>query len=150
MALLKARGAFIDLPTACHTGDLERVRELLREDPSLANRVGEHEGGYLGSGAPLWNAAAVGRLDIVELLLDHGADPNLPEEQIAPKGRALYAAVSRTLRDREAAPRARRVSESAGRKLGRRALGVAGISPRHTDGAVAACLRRHADHRTRR
>ena len=28
-----------------------------------------------------------------ELLLDHGADPNLPEEQIAPKGKALYSAV---------------------------------------------------------
>ena len=39
------------------------------------------------------NAAAVGRMDIVQLLLDHGADPNLAEEQIAPKGRALYAAV---------------------------------------------------------
>ena len=37
MAHLKARGAFIDLPTACHTGDVERVRELLRQDPSLGH-----------------------------------------------------------------------------------------------------------------
>jgi ankyrin repeat protein len=94
MAHLKARGAFIDLPTACHTGDIERVRELLRQNPSLANKVGEYEGYYLGAGAPLSNAAAVGRLDIVQLLLDHGADPNLPEEQVAPKGKALYSAVS--------------------------------------------------------
>jgi ankyrin repeat protein len=93
MAHLKARGVFIDLPTACHTGDIERVRELLRQDPSLSNRVGEHEGYYLGAGAPLSNAAAVGRMDIVQLLLDHGADPNLPEEQIAPRGKALYSAV---------------------------------------------------------
>ena len=93
MAHLKARGAFIDLPTACHTGDIDRVRELLRHDPSLANRVGEHEGYYLGAGSPLSNAAAAGRLDIVQLLLDHGADPNLPEEQYAPKGKALYSAV---------------------------------------------------------
>jgi ankyrin repeat protein len=93
MAHLKARGAFIDLPTACHTGDVERVRELLRQDPSLANRVGEHEGYYLGAGSPLSNAAAVGRMDIVKLLLDHGADPNLPEEQYAPRGKALYSAV---------------------------------------------------------
>jgi ankyrin repeat protein len=94
MAHLEARGGVIDLPTACHTGDIERVRELLRQDPSLANRNGEYEGYYLGAGAPLSNAAAVGRLDIVQLLLDHGADPNLPEEQIAPKGKALYSAVS--------------------------------------------------------
>ena len=93
MARLKARGAIIDLPTACHTGDIERVRELLRQDPSLANRLSEHEGCYLGAGSPLSNAAAVGRMDIVRLLLDHGADPNLPEEQYAPKGRALYSAV---------------------------------------------------------
>jgi ankyrin repeat protein len=93
MAHLKARGAFIDLPTACHTGDIERVRELLQQDPSLANKVGAHEGYYLGAGAPLSNAAAAGRVDIVQLLLDHGADPNLPEEQFAPKGKALYSAV---------------------------------------------------------
>jgi ankyrin repeat protein len=93
MAHLKARGAVIDLPTACHTGDIERVRELLRQDPSLANRLGEYEGYYLGAGAPLNNAAVVGRMDIVQLLLDHGADPNLPEEQLAPRGKALYSAV---------------------------------------------------------
>jgi ankyrin repeat protein len=86
MAHLRSRGAIVDLPTACHTGDLDRVRELLRQDPSLANRVG-------AAGAPLANAAAAGRLDIVQLLLDHGADPNLPEEQIAPRGKALYEAV---------------------------------------------------------
>ncbi|MGH9411365.1 MAG: ankyrin repeat domain-containing protein [Vicinamibacterales bacterium] len=93
MTHLKAHGAVIDLPTACHTGDVERVRELLRNDPSLANTVGAHEGYYLGAGAPLSNAAAVGRMAIVQLLLDHGADPNLPEEQVAPKGKALYSAV---------------------------------------------------------
>ena len=32
-------------------------------------------------------------MDIVQLLLDHGADPNLREDQYAPKGRALYSAV---------------------------------------------------------
>ena len=93
MAHLKARGAFVDLPTACHTGDMGRVRELLLQDRSLANTIGDYEGYYLGAGAPLSNAAAVGRMDIVHVLLDHGADPNLPEEQFAPKGKALYAAV---------------------------------------------------------
>lgn len=95
MAHLTSRGAFVDLPTACHTGDIERVRELLREDPSLANRLSDYEGYYLGAGAPIANAAATGRLDIVQLLLEHGADPNLPEEQIAPRGKALYEAVMR-------------------------------------------------------
>ena len=90
---LKAHGALIDLPTACHTADIARVRELLRQDPGLANRVGEHEGYYPGAGAPLSNAARAGRMDIVQLLLDHGADPNLREEQYAPKGKALYEAV---------------------------------------------------------
>ncbi|HEY8551274.1 MAG TPA: ankyrin repeat domain-containing protein [Vicinamibacterales bacterium] len=93
MAHLKARGAVIDLPTACHTGDIARVRELLRQDPSLANRNSEYEGYYPGAGSPLANAAAAGRMDIVPLLLDHRADPNLPEEQFAPRGRALYSAV---------------------------------------------------------
>jgi ankyrin repeat protein len=93
MTHLRSRGAFVDLPTACHTGDLDRVRELLGQDPSLANRLGGYEGYYLGAGAPIANAAAAGRLDIVQLLLDHGADPNLPEEQIAPRGKALYEAV---------------------------------------------------------
>ena len=93
MAHVVERGAAIDLPTACHTGNIARVRELLAQDPSLANALGDHEGYYLGAGAPLANAAATGGMDIVRLLLDHGADPNLPEEQYAPKGRALYSAV---------------------------------------------------------
>jgi ankyrin repeat protein len=53
MAHLKERGAIIDLPTACHTGDIGRVRDLLLQDRSLANKVGAREGCYLGAGAPL-------------------------------------------------------------------------------------------------
>src|SRR5687768_1260908 len=93
LAHLKSKGAFIDICTAAHTGDLQRVRELLNEDPSLANRPSEYVTYYLGSGTPLKNAAARGHNDIVKLLLKHGADPNLPEEGIAPKGHALYSAV---------------------------------------------------------
>lgn len=93
LAHLRARGAYCDINTAAHTGDLERVRELLDEDPSLANRVGDHVGYYLGAGAPLKNAAARGHIEIVKQLLERGADPNLPEEGIAPHGHALYSAV---------------------------------------------------------
>ena len=78
---------------ACATGDLDRVRELLDEDLSLINRVSDYAGYYIGCGAPIKNAAAEGHLEIVRLLLDRGADPNLPEEGIAPDGHALHSAV---------------------------------------------------------
>jgi ankyrin repeat protein len=94
LAHLRSRGAYVDICTACHIGDLDRVRELLDADPSLANRVSEYVTYYLGSGAPLKNAAANGHIEIVKLLLERGADPNLPEEGIAPNGHALYSAVA--------------------------------------------------------
>ncbi len=88
------RGATVDLGMACATGDLTRVRALLDHDPSLANRVSDYSSYYAGSGAPIRNAAAHGHLEIVRLLLQHGADPNLPEEGIAPRGHALYSAAA--------------------------------------------------------
>jgi ankyrin repeat protein len=90
---LRARGAFVDVCTACFMGDLERVRELLEQDPSLANRPSDYVTYYACSGTPLRNAAAAGHLEIVKLLLASGADPNLPEEHIAPRGHALHSAV---------------------------------------------------------
>jgi ankyrin repeat protein len=94
LAHLRERGAYCDICTACHIGDLERVRDLVDREPALANRASEYVTYYLGSGTPLKNAAARGHIEIVKLLLERGADPNLPEEGIAPHGHALYSAVA--------------------------------------------------------
>jgi len=88
-----ARGAYVDNGMAAFQGDLARVRALLDEDPSLADRVDDYNSYYAGCGAPLKNAAVGGHLEIVKLLLEHGANPNLPEEGIVPHGHALYSAV---------------------------------------------------------
>src|SRR5712692_3378780 len=93
LAHLVTRGVHVDIWTAAHRGDLNRVRELLDQDPSLANRNSDYNSYYLGCGSPLRNAAAKGHIEIVKLLLERGADPNLPEEGIAPRGHALYSAV---------------------------------------------------------
>jgi ankyrin repeat protein len=93
LAHLRARGSYCDICTAAYIGDIERVRELLDEDPSLANRPSDYVTYYPCSGTPLRNAASGGQVEIVKLLLARGADPNLPEEGIAPRGHALYSAV---------------------------------------------------------
>jgi ankyrin repeat protein len=94
LAHLRARGAHVDICTAASIGDLQRVHELLEQDPLLARRLSEYGGYYIGAGAPLTNAAARGHIEVVKLLLQRGADPNLPEEGIAPHGHALYSAVA--------------------------------------------------------
>lgn len=91
---LRQRGAYVDICTAAAIGDLGRVSELLDDDPSLANRLAEYTTYYLGSGAPLRNAAANGHIEIVRLLLARGANPNLREEGVAPRGHALYSAAA--------------------------------------------------------
>jgi ankyrin repeat protein len=91
---LRNRGADCDICTAAHIGDAARVKELLDADPGLINRPSEYVTYYACSGTAIRNAAAAGHLEIVKVLLDRGADPNLPEEGIAPRGHALYSAAA--------------------------------------------------------
>src|SRR5262245_3232884 len=88
MSGLLARDPSSDIWAAAYAGNLDRVREFLDRDPSLVNSTGEDR-----LGSPLVLAAGRGHLEVVRLLLDRGADPNLPEEGNAPHGRALYSAV---------------------------------------------------------
>jgi ankyrin repeat protein len=90
---LKAKGAYVNMCMACLKGDEGRVKEVLAADPAEANRLSEYNGYYPGAGSPLKNAAMAGHIKIVGLLLENGADPNLPEEGIAPLGHALHSAV---------------------------------------------------------
>ena len=81
-------GATLDLSAACASGDSERVRALLEEDPARARRLD------YGRRNPLTYAARAGHLGVVRLLLGHGADPSQPEE-LAPEGHALWMACAR-------------------------------------------------------
>lgn len=92
---LVARGAKVDLGMAAATADRARVTQILNADPQSVNRVSDYGSYYIGCGAPLKNAVIGGDIEIVKMMLDRGADPNLREEGIAPEGHALYTSVSR-------------------------------------------------------
>ncbi len=67
---LLENGAEHSLLIVAATGNVERVRELLREDSSRANALDP-----IGR-RPLSCAAEIGHVELVRLLLEHGADPN--------------------------------------------------------------------------
>ncbi len=87
---LLARGAEYDISVAAKIGDVERVRELLDQNPAVANEVPPYSTYY--SGLPLRCAAGAGHLEVVKLLLDRGANPSQPEP-VAPRGGALREAI---------------------------------------------------------
>ena len=82
---LVARGADYNILVASAFGDTRRVREYLDAEPSLANFRDTCDR------LPISIAAGRGHHDIVELLLERGADPNAPEPD-APRGKALLEA----------------------------------------------------------
>ena len=84
--VLFAAGAEYTIFVAALRGDSRFVREALTHDAALANAEDtcHHR--------PISAAARRNDLDMVKLLLAHGADPNLPEEG-APRGHALWLAV---------------------------------------------------------
>ncbi len=57
---------------AAGRGDLETVRQLLDDNPAWIHTVGSH------GRTMLWEAAYRGKLEMVEFLLERGADINLP------------------------------------------------------------------------
>lgn len=60
-------------------------------DPNEHVSMGEGDWAAYSQGYPLWYAAAAGRIDMAELLLDHGADPNV---HVDSSGSAVYSAYS--------------------------------------------------------
>lgn len=85
--VLLAHGAQYTVFIAALRGDMTFVREALARDRSLANREDScHH-------RPLSAAVRRGDVAMTALLLQHGADPNLPE-QGAPRGLSLWIAVN--------------------------------------------------------
>ena len=69
----------VELRSAVHAGDVEAVQRLLRDDPTLATARLVGRGG--GTGTPLhlvtdWPGYSPNGPQIVQLLIDAGADPN--------------------------------------------------------------------------
>jgi ankyrin repeat protein len=73
---------------AAAAGETERVRELLRDDPSLANAFGD-DGFH-----PLGLACFFGRVDTARVLLEHGADVNALARNEHIQTAAIHAAAA--------------------------------------------------------
>jgi len=89
---LLARGARYTIFIAAARGDIDYVRDALARDRSLANF--EDDCHY----RPISAAANRNDIEMVKLLLDHGANPALPERG-AERGHALWGAVHRRHRE---------------------------------------------------
>jgi ankyrin repeat protein len=85
--LLVERGAALDVFDASAVGAADRLRDLLAEDPSRANAVASD--GF----TPLGLAAFFGHEAAARLLLERGADPDLPARN-ATKVAPIHSAVA--------------------------------------------------------
>ncbi|MFV2051766.1 ankyrin repeat domain-containing protein [Aliiroseovarius sp. YM-037] len=77
----------MDIFAAAATGNLEQLITMLDNNPSLANarfstvRTGPQNGFERDWATPLWYAAINGNVDVVQLLLARGADPNIGDSE---------------------------------------------------------------------
>jgi ankyrin repeat protein len=83
---LIARGATSDLTMAAALGDYDGVKAMLDANPE---RISEDRP---DARRPLTAAAEFGRMEIVRLLLERGADPTWPDADESSRGAALHAA----------------------------------------------------------
>jgi ankyrin repeat protein len=90
--LLLQKGAAYTLLIAAARGDIGRVEEILRADPSQANHADPCWR------RPLSGAADNGHTAIVRVLLEHGADPNA-KEAVCQGGYSLHQAAGRGYRE---------------------------------------------------
>ena len=91
-SLLLRRGARQSMFIAAMLRDVPYIRDALARDSALANE--EDTNHY----RPLTGAAETNDIALATLLLEHGANPNLPEEG-APRGHALWTAVHHRRRE---------------------------------------------------
>ena len=85
---IRDNGADYDFSAAVAFNDLPHVKAALSKRPELTKQLDDSRR------SPLYLAATRGHIDMVRLLLEHGANPNLPEH-CADSGMALFEASSR-------------------------------------------------------
>jgi uncharacterized protein len=88
VAELMAQGPELDVFEAAAFGDAVRLRKLLAAEPESANAYGDD--GF----QPLPLACFYGHIESARVLLEHGADPNTLSRNEHIKTNALHAAVA--------------------------------------------------------